>query len=192
MPARGLPSLPRPRCALGQQGSRALARSEYRNLSASGRSRGHLGEGAGSALPGRTLDLARAHRRHPCFRDGSDRVEGTGLSDQAPFGAREQPKSRGHAAAGRTGCVMRPRIATAMTAGCQRLPRLARGEVERCVVRVRHPIDGSLRRRTGDSLRPLHRQEGCGRQQECDDGVQRPQAEPNPLNSRQGSTRQIR
>lgn len=90
--------------------------------------------------------------------------------------------------------MVRPRIAADMTAGRQRTLRLAadRGEVSRYVLGVRRPMGGSLSLRPGNSSQLSHRQEGCGRQQEGNDGVQRPQAEPDPMNSRQGSTRQIR
>lgn len=90
--------------------------------------------------------------------------------------------------------MTRPRIAAEMTAGRQRTLGLAadRGEVSRCVLGVRRPMGGSLSLRPGNSSRLSQRQEGRDRQQEGNDGVQRPQAEPDPLNSRQGSTRQIR
>lgn len=81
-----------------------------------------------------------------------------------------------------------------MTAGRQRTLLLAggHGEISRCVLGVHRPMGGSLSLRPGNSSQVSHRQEGRGRQQEGNDGVQRPQAEPDPLNSRQGSTRQIR
>lgn len=90
--------------------------------------------------------------------------------------------------------MTRPRIAADMTAGRQRSLRLAadRGEVSRGVLCVHRPMGGSLSLRPGNSSQLSHRQEGRGRQQEGNDGVQRPQAEPDPMNSRQGSTPQIR
>lgn len=61
--------------------------------------------------------------------------------------------------------MTRPRIAPDMTAGRQRTLRLAadRGEVSRCVLRVRRPMGGSLSLRPGNGSQLSHRQKGCGR-----------------------------
>lgn len=90
--------------------------------------------------------------------------------------------------------MTRPRIAADMTAGRQRTLQFAGGhsEVDRCVLGVHRPMGGSLSLRPGNSSQVSQRQEGRSRQQEGNDGVQRPQVEPDPLNSRQGSTRLIR